>query len=341
MPSGSISSISTDARRDDVKALLCKDFGPIDNLVWGETELPACGLGEVRYRTTVATLGFMDTLMVRGLYQLKPPLPYVPGAVSAGVVTETGAEVTRVKPGQRISALDYFGAFGEERIVGEEAVVATPDGVDDEQAAAFRLTYSPSYLALVKRARIEAGETLVVTGATGGIGFSAMQLGRHLGARVIGAVGSPEKAAFLHAHGFEETIDYSRENFKERVNEMTDGRGADVIFEVIGGDIFDQSLRCINMFGRILVLGFASGRIADAPTNLPLLKNCAVIGSFLGGWMKRDPGAFIEMNDAIVQLLADSGLKVPIAKTFAMADGAEAMKTLLRRDTIGKIMLTP
>ncbi|MDA1097350.1 MAG: NADPH:quinone oxidoreductase family protein [Proteobacteria bacterium] len=324
-----------------MKALLCTKFGPIGDLVWTDVQALPCGPMQVRYRTAIGTLGFMDTLMVRGMYQLKPPLPFVPGAVSAGVVTEVGSGVTRVRVGQRISALDYFGAFVEERVVGEEAVVATPDNVDDAQAAAFRLTFSPSYLALVKRARLETGETLVVTGATGGIGFSAMQLGRYLGARVIGAVGSPEKAAFLHANGFEESIDYSRESLKDRVNEMTDGRGADVIFEVIGGDIFDQSLRCINMFGRILVLGFASGRIADAPTNLPLLKNCAVIGSFLGGWMKRDPAAFIAMNEAIVKLLGDSGLRVPIARTFDMADGAEAMATLLRRDTIGKIMLTP
>jgi NADPH2:quinone reductase len=324
-----------------MKALLCENFGPIGELVWTDVQAQPCGPMQVRYRTAVGTLGFMDTLMVRGMYQLKPPLPFIPGAVSAGVVTEVGPEVTRVRVGQRISALDYFGAFVEERVVGEEAVVATPDNVDDEQAAAFRLTFSPSYLALVKRARLEAGETLVVTGATGGIGFSAMQLGRHLGARVVGAVGSPEKAAFLHENGFTETIDYSREAFKDRVNELTGGHGADVIFEVIGGDIFDQSLRCINMFGRILVLGFASGRIADAPTNLPLLKNCAVIGSFLGGWMKRDPAAFIEMNEAIVKLLGDSGLRVPIARTFHMADGAAAMETLLRRDTIGKIMLAP
>ncbi len=324
-----------------MKALLCERFGPISELAWTDVPGQICGPMQVRYRTAVGTLGFMDTLMVRGMYQLKPPLPFVPGAVSAGVVTEVGSEVTRVRVGQRISALDYFGAFVEERVVGEEAVVATPDNVDDEQAAAFRLTFSPSYLALVKRAHLAAGETLVVTGATGGIGFSAMQLGRHLGARVIGAVGSPEKAAFLHDNGFTETIDYSRESFKDRVNELTGGDGADVIFEVIGGDIFDQSLRCINMFGRILVLGFASGRIADAPTNLPLLKNCAVIGSFLGGWMKRDPAAFIEMNEAIVKLLGDSGLRAPIARTFPMADGAAAMETLLRRDTIGKIMLAP
>jgi len=324
-----------------MKALVCRDFGPIDDLVWGELPAPACGPRQVRYRTTMATLGFMDTLMVRGLYQLKPPLPYVPGAVSAGVVIEVGAEVDRVAVGQRISALDYHGAFAEERVVGEEAVVATPADIDDEQAAAFRLTFSPSYLALVKRARLQAGEVLVVTGATGGIGFSALQLGRHLGARVIGAVGSPEKAAWLRDQGFDEVIDYGRESFKVRVNALTDGRGADVIFEVIGGDIFDQSLRCIDMFGRILVLGFASGRIADAPTNLPLLKNAAVIGSFLGGWMKRDPAGFIEMNDDIVRLLGESGLRTPIARRYAMAEGAEAMKTLLRRETIGKIMLQP
>lgn len=324
-----------------MKALICQNFGPINELIWDWAEAPQCGPKQVRYQTTMGTLGFMDTLMVRGMYQLKPTLPFVPGAVSAGIVTEIGSDVTRVQVGQRISALDYFGAIAQERVVGEEAIVATPDSVDDEQAAAFRLTYSPSYLALVKRARLVEGETLLVTGATGGIGFSAMQLGHHLGARVIGAVGSIEKEAFLKGHGFKETIDYSRESLKDRVNEMTDGAGADVVFEVIGGDIFDQSLRCINMFGRILVLGFASGKISEMPINMPLLKNCAVIGSFLGGWMKRDPAAFIELNEQIVKLLGDSGLRVPISQTFTMADGVAAMEALLRRDNLGKIMLVP
>ena len=324
-----------------VKSMLCREFGPIDNLAWVDSELPACGPRQVRYRTTVATLGFMDTLMVRGLYQVKPPLPYIPGSVSAGVVTEVGPEVKGIRTGQRITASDYYGAFAEERVVGEEATVATPDDIDDAQAAAFRLTFSSSYLALAIRARLQAGETLVVTGATGGIGFSAMQLGRYFGARAIGAVGSAEKAAFLHQHGFAETIDYSCESFKDRVNALTGGRGADVIFEVIGGDIFEQSLRCINVAGRILVLGFASGRIGEVPGNLPLLKNAAVMGSFLGGWKKRNPGSVVAMNEAIMRILTETGMRTPIACTFPMAEAAGAMKMLLSRNTIGKIMLAP
>jgi NADPH:quinone reductase len=322
-----------------MKAMLCREFGPIDNLAWVDMEIPACGPREVRYRTTVATLGFMDTLMVRGLYQLKPPLPYIPGAVSAGVVTEVGPGVEAIRLGQRVTASGYYGAFAEERVVGEEAAAVTPDDMDDAQAAALRLTFTPSYLALMVRARLQAGETLVVTGATGGIGFSAMQLGRHLGARAIGAVGSAEKAAFLREHGFTETIDYSCESFKERVNALTDGRGADVIFEVIGGDIFEQSLRCINLGGRVLVLGFASGRIGEVSSNLALLKNAAIIGSFLGGWKKRDPAGIAAMTGEMIRILEKTGMRTPIACTLPMAQTAEAMNTLLRRNTIGKIML--
>lgn len=320
---------------------MCREFGPIDNLAWVDSEPPACGPRQVRYRTTVATLGFMDTLMVRGLYQVKPPLPYIPGSVSAGVVTEVGPEVKAVRPGQRITASDYYGAIAEERVVSEDVTVATPDDMEDAQAASLRLTFTPSYLALVVRARLQAGETLVVTGATGGIGFSALQLGRHLGARVIGAVGSAEKAAYLREHGFTETIDYSRDNFKDSVNALTDGHGADVIFEVIGGDIFEQSLRCINAGGRILVLGFASGRIGEVSANLPLLKNAAVMGSFLGGWKKRKPAEVAAMNETIMRIVRESGMRTPIARTFRMAQGAEAMKALLARNTIGKIALVP
>lgn len=324
-----------------MKATLCREFGPVDRLAWVDVEPPVCGPRQVRYRTTVATVGFMDTVMARGLYQVKPRLPYIPGSVSAGVVTQVGPEAKVFRLGQRITASDTYGAFAEERVVGEEAAVATPDDMDDAQSAALRLTFTPSYLALVIRARLQAGETLVVTGATGGIGFSAMQLGRYLGARVIGAVGGAEKAAFLREHGFAETIDYSCESFKDRVNAFTDGRGADVIFEVVGGDILEQSLRCINAGGRILVLGFTSGRIGNVPSNLPLLKNAAVMGSYLGGWKKHNPASIAAVNEAIVRILAETGMRTPIACTFPMAQAAEAMNTLLGRRAIGKIMLVP
>ena len=322
-----------------MKAMLCREFGPIENIVWTQVPAPACGPKQVRFRTAVATLGFMDALMVKGEYQVKPALPYVPGSVSAGVVTEVGAEVKEIRVGQRVTASDHQGAFAEERVVGEETVVVTPAGMEDVQAAALRLTFTPSYLALVIRAQLQKGETLVVTGATGGIGFAAMQLGRYLGARVIGVVGSAAKAAFLRQHGYAETIDYSAENYKDRVNAMTGGLGADVIFEVIGGDIFEQSLRCINVGGRVLVLGFAGGRIGNVPANLPLLKNASIIGSFLGGWRKRHVDAGPAINQAIQKILAESGMKTPVARTFPMPQAAEALKTMLDRTTVGQIVL--
>ena len=323
-----------------MKAMLCREFGPIENIVWTDLPTRACGPRQVRYQTSVATLGFMDALMIKGEYQIKPDLPYVPGSVSAGRVTEVGPEVTGIKVGQRISASDHQGAFAEERVVGEETAVLTSDGMEDVQAAALRLTFTPSYLALVIRADLQKGETLVVTGATGGIGFAAMQLGKFIGARVIGVVGSAAKAAFLQKHGFTEVINYSIENYKDRVNALTGGAGADVIFEVIGGDIFEQSLRCINVGGRVLVLGFAGGRIGNVPANLPLLKNASIIGSFLGGWRKRHLEAGPEINRAIQKILIESGMKTPISRSFSMPQAADALKTMQDRGNIGQIVLT-
>lgn len=322
-----------------MKAMLCREFGPIENIVWTDVPAPACGPKQVRFRTSVATLGFMDALMVKGEYQVKPSLPYVPGSVSAGVVLEVGADVKGIKVGDRVTASDHQGAFAEERVVGEETAVVTPEEMEDVQAAALRLTFTPSYLALVIRAQLQKGENLVVTGATGGIGFAAMQLGKYRGARVIGVVGSAAKADFLRGHGFLEVIDYSKENYKDRVNSLTGGLGADVIFEVIGGDIFEQSLRCINVGGRVLVLGFAGGRIGNVPANLPLLKNASIIGSFLGGWRKRHVEAGPEINLAIQKILAESGMKTPIARTFPMPQAVQALNAMLDRTNTGQIVL--
>lgn len=322
-----------------MRAILCKGFGPLEQLRFEDHVPRELGPRDVRIRTAVATLGFMDTLMARGLYQLKPPLPYVPGAVSSGIVLEVGAAVDTVKPGERVSVLEYHGGFTEERVCDIDAVVRLPDSVDFEQGAAFRLAYSPAYYALVRRANLQPGETLVVTGASGGIGLAAVELGRVLGARVIGAVGSAEKAAVVRARGAEEVIVLDRENLKERVNALTDGRGADVIFEVVGGDVFDQCLRCIAMHGRICVLGFTSGRIAMAPTNLPLLKNASIVGCFLGGWMTRDVPGIKALNQTLVDMLAAGKLSALIGARYPLADTVRAMQDLLARKITGKIML--
>lgn len=324
-----------------MKAVICREFGPLENLEWGDFELPPCGPRQVRLRTEVATVGFMDALMVRGLYQHKPALPFVPGSVSAGVVTEVGAEVKNVQAGQRITASDYGGAYAEERLVGQADLALVPEGMDGLQAAALRLTFVPAYLALTERAQLRAGETLVVTGATGGIGFAAMQLGRHLGARVIGAVGSAEKTAFLHQYGFAEAIDYSAENFKDRVNALTGGQGADVIFEVVGGEVFEQSMRCINVGGRLLVLGFAGGTIPNVSANLPLLKNASIVGSFLGGWRRRHPERLARINEDIRRILLETGMRSPLAGTFPMAQAAKALNLLVTRRAIGVVALAP
>lgn len=324
-----------------MKAVLCRDFGPIENLRWEEVAAPPCGAGQIRFRTTVATLGFMDQLLVRGLYQHRPALPFVPGAVSAGVVTEVGAEVKGIKVGDRVTASDYGGAFATERVVGAADVNVIPEGIEDLQSASGRLTFLPAYLALFVRSKLEKGETLVVTGATGGTGYAALMLGREVGARVIGAVGSADKAAFLRAQGFTDVVDYGAGSFKDQVNALTGGKGADVILDVVGGDVLAQSLRCINTDGRILIVGFAGGKIPEIPANLPLLKNAAVIGSFLGGWRRKHPERFERMRADMERLMLEKNLHLPIAARIPMSRAVDAMQMVIDRKAVGVVALEP
>ena len=322
-----------------MKALVCKQFGELDQLQIEEIAPPSMSATQVRLSMRAAGVGFMDTLMAKGLYQLKPELPYVPGAVGAGVVTEVGAEVHHVKVGDRASFLNYYGAFAQEVVTEAHTIVQIPDSMDFAQGATFRLSYTPAYLALKLRAQLQPGEVLLVTGASGGVGHAAVQLGKLLGARVIGSVGRPEKMDIVRSFGADEVINHSSEKLRERVKELTDGRGADVILDLIGGDVFDECLRCINMLGRIIVMGFTSGRIPQIPANLVLLKNCSILGVFLGGWMTRDQAGSMKLNQELAELAAQGALQTHISHRFAFQDAVKAMQTLLQRDTIGKVVL--
>ena len=322
-----------------MKALVCKQFGELNQLAIEDVASPKMGVKQVRVSMRAAGVGFMDTLMVRGLYQLKPELPYIPGAVGAGVVVEIGAEVQAVKVGDRVSFLNYFGAFAEEAVTDEHTVVVIPADMDFAQGATFRLSYTPAYLALKFRANLRPGEVLLVTGASGGVGHAAVQLGKMLGARVIGSVGREEKMEIVYKFGADHVINHSTENLKDRVKELTDGRGADVILDLIGGDVFDQCLRCINLLGRIIVMGFTSGRIPTIPANLVLLKNCSILGVFLGGWMSRDKEGSMRLNRELADLASKGELRTHISQRFVLDDAILAMEKLLERDTIGKVVL--
>ena len=322
-----------------MKAVICRKFCELDELTLEDVAAPVLGANQVRVAIRAAGVGFMDTLMVRGLYQIKPDMPYIPGAVGAGIVTEIGPDVRTVKIGERVSFLNYWGAFAEEIATDEQTLVKIPDDMDFAQGANFRLSYSPAYLALKLRANLKPGEVLLVTGASGGVGHAAVQLGKLLGARVIGSVGSDAKMEVVRGFGADHVINHAKENLAARVKELTDGRGADVILDVVGGDVFDQCMRCINLLGRIIVMGFTSGRIPTIPANLVLLKNCSILGVYLGGWLSRDPEGAARLNRELAELATQGGLRTHISRRFRLEEAVAAMKTLLGRDTIGKIVL--
>ena len=324
-----------------MRSLVCRAFGDIDRLAIEHLDSVPLGPGRVRVATHVASLGFMDILMAQGLYQLKPQLPYSPGACGAGEVVEVGAGVTSVKPGDRVSFLNYFGAFADEIATAEDTLVVLPAHMSYEQAAAYRLTYNPAYLALVVRAGLQPGETLLVTGATGGVGMAATRLGKVLGARVIAAVGSHEKMQAARDNGADDVICIADSRLRDAVKDLTNGHGADVILDVVGGDVFDECIRCINVLGRLIVMGFTSGRIPSLPVNLALLKNCSILGVFFGGWgMGRNHAEVKKLNDALLALAAGGRLPMHISRRFPLEQAVDAMHALLGRQTVGKIVLT-
>lgn len=323
-----------------MKSFVCKEFGPLENISWTEIPEPPIEAGKVRVRIHFSSIGFMDTLMIRGLYQLKPPLPYIPGACGAGEVIEVGSGVSEIKVGDRVSFLNYYGAFAEQIITDEASIVVLPDAMSYEQAATYRLSYNPAYLGMVYRAKLQPGENLLVTGASGGVGLAAVRLGKVLGARVIAAIGTADKEDIVRQAGADEVVSYtSGPPLREQVKALTEGKGADVILDVVGGDVFDECMRCLNFMGRVIVMGFTSGRIAEAKTNLILLKNASILGVFLGGWMTRDLKGIKQLNKDLLGLAVEGKIPAIISQRFPMKDAVLAMDTLLSRKTAGKIVL--
>lgn len=322
-----------------MKAMLCTEFIGPDGLAVGEVDPPKAGRGRVRIAVHAATVTYMDTLIVSGLYQMKPPLPFVAGTDAAGEVIEIGEGVTHFKPGDRVATFSWTGAFAEEMVADEHRTVRLPDGVDYHVGTTILHNYITGLYGLQKRAALQSGETLVVHGAAGGVGLAAVDLGHHMGARVIGSVGSMVKADLVRQYGAEAVIDYSKESVKDRVRELTDGRGADVVFDTVGGDVFDQSLRCINWGGRLLVIGFTSGRIPQAPTNLPLLKNCSIVGVFTGAWGDRFPEEHRAVADTIMGWVAKGHLKPLVSRVMPLEEVGAAMRAIANREATGRIVL--
>ncbi|MCW5806544.1 MAG: NADPH:quinone oxidoreductase family protein [Deltaproteobacteria bacterium] len=302
---------------------------------------PVPGAGQVVIDVCAAGVNFPDVLLSRGMYQFKPALPFIPGGEAAGVVSAVGSGVTSLAVGDRVATTVIYGAFAERICVPELAATRLPDGVDFTVGAATLLTYATTYHALVDRAQLRAGETLLVLGAAGGVGLAACELGALLGARVIAAASSPDKLALTRAHGAAEGIDYAREDLRDRIKALTSGNGVDVVYDPVGGAYAEPALRGTAWNGRYLVVGFASGDIPKIPLNLVLLKGCQIVGVFWGSFAAREPARNREHAERIFAWVAEGKLSPHIDAVMPFTGATEALAKLEQRQVKGKLVLTP
>jgi len=322
-----------------MRAVLCTEYGTQDKLSIAEVQDVAAGPGQVTIDVKAASLNFPDLLVIQGLYQHRPTPPFVPGAEAAGVVSEVGEGVTSVAPGQRVMAVGVEGAFAERWVVDASSVVPMPDDMPFETAAALTLAYGTSYHALKQRAALKAGETLLVLGAAGGVGSAAVEIGKTMGAVVIAAASTEDKLAFCRELGADETINYSTQSLKDRTKELTSGRGADVIYDPVGGDLSEQAFRAIAWKGRHLVVGFTTGDIPKIPWNLPLLKGASIVGVYWGSFTKHEPAENIANGAELFELLASGSLKPRVSDVFALDEYRQAFDVMASRGARGKVVL--
>ena len=322
------------------RAVLCKDYSGPQGLVMGELPREPLEQDGVRVAVHAAGVGFADILITKGQYQLKPPTPFAPGGECAGEVLEVGRGVSYVAPGDRVMCGRAVGAFAEELVVREAHVTRMPDGVQFAQAAALRSAYGTGYYALKHRGQLQPGEVLLVHAAAGAVGLAAVDLGRMLGASVIGTVGSDEKAAAVRAAGVEHVLVYGAETrLRDQVKALTAGRGADVIYDPVGGDVFDESLRCIAWGGRLLVIGFASGRIPSVPANLALVKNMSIVGVYFGAWVEHEPLRLRAHYEQLLHWCAEGRIKPHISSVRPLEQAGQALLDLAARRVVGKVVL--
>ena len=322
--------------------MLCKAYGPPESLVWEEIDSPALDDDGVRVRVRAAGVNFPDLLIIEGKYQFKPDMPFAPGAEVAGEVVEVGARVTRFAPGDRVIGMTRWNGYAEEAVVPEERCLRLPAGMSFEIGAGFPMTYGTSFHALVQRGRLQAGETLLVHGAWGGVGTAAVEIGGCLGARVIASGGSDDKLrAVAERYGVADVVNYRTDPaWKDRVKALTGGVGADVIYDPVGGEVFEQSLRCVNWNGRLLVVGFAGGAIPSVRANLVLLKGCQIVGVFWGAFVRREPEANRANFDRLFAWFEAGRLRPLVSRTLPLERAPEALRLLERREVVGKVVLT-
>lgn len=322
-----------------MKAVVCKQWGAPSTLVIEEVPSKAPGPGEVRVSVHACGVNFADTLMIAGQYQVRPPFPFSPGLEVAGEVIDVGADVRHLKPGDRVLGVCDWGGYAEEVTASAALFIPIPGSMDFVQAASFAVAYGTSHVALTHRAHLKSGETLLVLGASGGVGLTAVEIGKLLGATVIAAASTPEKLAVAQQYGADHLINYSTENLREQVRELTGGRGADVIYDPVGGDLFDQAIRAINWEGRLLVIGFAAGRIPELPVNLTLVKNCSVVGVFWGAYARNNPTVLAGSLRTLLGWFVEGKLKPHISATYPLERAADALYFLMNRQSTGKVVI--
>lgn len=311
-----------------------------DQMSFEEIPTPEPGAGEIRIKNKAAALNFYDILLIQGKYQVKPPRPFTPGSEVAGLVDAVGEGVTEFQPGDRVQAMATGGAFAEYSLAPAAKTFRIPDLMSFEEAAAMIVIYQTSYLALIGRTTVKPGEWLLVHAAAGGVGLSAMQIGKALGARIIATAGSQEKLQFCLSQGAEHAFNYKDGGWVDQVKQATGGRGADIIYDPVGGEVFELSTKCIAPEGRLLVIGFAGGTIPSIAANRILLKNMSVIGAYWGGYLEHHPQYMAETEAALFKMYEAGQIKPVVSETFDLKDAVTALNALATRKTYAKVVLT-
>lgn len=321
-----------------MRAVMCTEYGPPEALELRELDDPSAGPGQVVVDVKAAGLNFPDLLIVQGLYQLEPPPPFAPGSEIAGVVAEVGEGVETCEPGDRVMAVTGFGGFADKVVVGAERLVHVPDGMDLRTAGGFAFTYGTSYHALQDRAQLGEGESLLVLGAAGGVGLTAVELGHVMGARVIAAASTDDKLDLCARYGASERINYTNEDLKQRAKSLG---GVDVVYDPVGGELSELALRACKPGGRHLVIGFASGTIPSIGLNLPLIKRCAIVGVAWGAWAMANPEHQARNMQQLLAWHGEGRLRPYVSETYPLEQAPAAIRAIANRRVLGKVVIEP
>jgi NADPH:quinone reductase len=322
-----------------MKAIICQQFGPPDQLLLSDVPSPRAGKGQVVIRVEACGVNFPDTLIIEGKYQFKPPFPFSPGGEVSGTITEVGEDVSHLKVGESVFSMTGHGGFAEEVVANAATTLPMPPAMDFVTAASTMYTYGTSYHALKDRANLQPGETLLVMGAAGGVGLAAVQLGVLMGARVIAAASSEEKLAVCRSMGAAETINYTTENLRDRIKDLTAGAGVDVVYDPVGDRYAEPAIRSLAWKGRYLVVGFAAGEIPSIPLNLALLKGASIVGVFWGAFAQREPKTSMQNFNRILTWIESGQLHQHIYKLYTLAEAPNALRDLMERRVVGKAVI--